>query len=116
MDSQKEKQTVTDKPAFVTPSKPNVDERNVQLTMEEAIERSSSFEVVHSNDKETYSNDSKDSRTKINPNVVINFNINSATSSNVSNNSKTILCSNGQSDFNEMLSEYIKSHPIIGRM
>ena len=116
MDSQRDKQTETGKPAFVTPSKPNVDERNVQLTIEEAIERSSSFEVVRNNDKVTSSNDSKDGDTNINPNVVINFNINSATNSNVSNNSKTILCSNGQSDFNETLSKYIKCRPIIGRM
>ena len=65
----------TDKPAFVTSSKSNVDEHRVQLTLIEAVKRSSTFKDFNSKNMNAFSKDWHDHNSKSNPNIVSNFNI-----------------------------------------
>ena len=114
MESQNKRSAEIDKPAFVSLSKSSVDEHQVQLTIKEAIKRSSTFEALPSKNTHVFSKDWHDHDSKNNPNVVSNFIIPSENNCNDSQCLTTYPRSEIVSSFNNTLSDYMESHPIIG--
>ena len=103
MESQNVRWGEINKSACVTPSKLNADEYRVQLTIMEAVKRSSTFEDFNFKNMNAFSKDWHDHDSKSNPNIVSNFNIPSETNRNDSQCLTTCPRSEIVSDFNNTL-------------
>ena len=102
-----ESQAEVDKPAFVTPSKPNVNERLVQLTVKKYIGRSSTFTALHTK-THAYSKDWHEHYAKNNSNLINSVNMTSESNTNTSQCSNTSPRSEIGSDFDNTLSDYME--------